>query len=224
MAEPPPMLSPTLTADEARAVLQGAGWTPLAEGDWSWVHASPDGLRVMRVTPWDDAYRLHARACLENTGQAHLPRVDAILPLKGLAYAVLMERLTAALDVEAKAFLARIGLDTPERPADDGLRAVKDIVQAVEAAGRARSPFWGGFDTNPSNVMRGRDGRLKLVDPVYVAGLKIMAALEAHDGAALRQLSDAQLLAFTQIPAVRRHGEEAQLRARFEALLGPLAG
>ena len=192
-------------------MLQGLGWAQLATGDWSWVLASPDGKLAARITPWDAAYQLHAERCM-GARNRYLPRIDAIAPVGALGRLVLMERLFPAAEAEAAALCAALvevgdsgwrapeNLDISAHAADPEIAALRRHLAALNQEGARTLPFWGGLDIRPGNVMADAAGQLKLVDPVFVAGPKIIAAIEARDAAALRRLPPGALAAFFTIP------------------------
>lgn len=218
------------TAPDARAALQAQGWREIATGDWSWVLASPDGARAARVTPWDAAYRMHAEVCLKQA-HPHLPRIDAIAPLAGEGYAVFMERLWPCDVARAETFCAALGFprDTDkaetipdpsevakmaDAPETESLRAILAELFARAAA----LPFFGGSDIRPGNLMCDAAGVIKVIDPIYVAGRNVLAAIEAGDRAALRKVSLANLQAFLTIPVFKPGPETEALRTRLLAV------
>jgi hypothetical protein len=201
-----------LAAAEAICALEALGWTRIAAGDWSWVLASADESQAARLSPWGDAYLLHARRC-EAVQISFLPRVDAILPLGALGHVIVMERLLPAPESRAAAFCSALavasdsgwqapaGCDTSEFDGDSEIAILRDHLLRLAEEGEATLPFWGGLDVRPDNVMADARGRLKLVDPVFVSGPKIIAALEARDQKALAQLPAGAIAAFFSIPA-----------------------
>ena len=207
------------------------GWREIAQGDWSWVLAAPDGARVARITPWDAAYKLHAENCIAHAGHPHLPRIDEIAPLAGDGYAVFMERLQPVEIGPAETFCAALGFprdtdkaQTTPDPAEVATLAASSHIKSLRAlldglfARAAALPFFGGSDIRPGNLMRDAAGTIKVIDPIFVAGPKILAAIEAGDAAALRAIALANLRAFLTIPAFSRSpnaaAETEALRAR----------
>jgi hypothetical protein len=178
---------------------------------------------VARVSPWDAAYRLHAELCRRSPGP-FFQRVDAILPLGPLGHVVVMERLFPAPEDRAAALCVAIGFgndvdwrapDGLAADADPALEPVRAHLRALAEAG-AVLPFWGGFDLRPGNVMMDAAGQLKLIDPVFVAGRKIVAAIEARDRDALARLPPGALAAFLTIPVFEAGADE--LRAAVAAM------
>lgn len=186
------------------------------------------------MTPWDAAYRLHAELC-RTAPSRYLQRVDAILPLGALGHVVVMERLFPAPADAAARLCASIGLrgDSGWQPPDGidlgGLDADPDIVAlrsqlaAAAARGAATLPFWGGYDIRPANVMADAAGGLKLVDPFFIAGPKIIAAIVARDRAALQRLPEGALAAFFSIPPFASGAGELGEAAAEMGLLGGVA-
>jgi hypothetical protein len=218
---------------EARAQLAAVGWAEIAQGDWSWVHASPEGEVAVRVTPWDAAYRLHAEHCLRHAGHPHLPLVHAIAPLKHDGYAVFMQRLYPCPTPRAAAFCAALGfprdtgIEDGEGPPDANMvaafavqcdvRSLRTVLDDLFA--RASTlPFFGGADIRPGNLMQDAAGVIKVIDPVYVAGRRIHAAIVAGECAALEPVGRTNLAAFLTIPVFAPGPETDALRARLAAL------
>ena len=202
----------SMSASAARAVLEGAGWSLVGTGDWSWALASPDGLTVARVTPWDRAYRLHAETCLAYPNR-YLQRIDRIDDLRDGGHVVFMQRLWPADWARTEAFCAAIGLGNQSQEAttapaadvaafdgDADLESVRRIVSEACAVGAASIPFWGGLDIQPANVMADAAGQLKLIDPLFVAGKTIVAAILAGERERLAAIPRGSLAAFLTIP------------------------
>ena len=220
----------SLTAGQGIAALEAKGWTQLSAGDWSWVLLSPGETQVARVSPWDAAYRLHAELCRRRPIR-YVQRVDAILPLGAVGHVVVMERLWPAPDAEAAAFCVALGVESDSgwRPSestetsafdhDPALNDLRAHLRELERLGAAL-PFWGGFDTRPGNVMRDGDGVLKLVDPAFVSGPKIIAAIEGRDRSSLSKLPPGAVAAFFNIPPFKPGGgDELRVAAAEMGLL-----
>jgi len=192
---------------------------------------SPDGAQAARVSPWDAAYRMHAELCRDAPNR-FLQRVDAILPLGAVGHVVVMERLFPAAEDAAIRLCAALGLrgDSGWRPPDGlalggldrdpDIAALRERLAAAAADGAARLPFWGGYDIRPANVMADAAGALKLVDPFFVAGPKIIAAIVARDRAALARLPEGALAAFLTIPPFENGAEALREAAAEMGLLG----
>lgn len=223
-----PTIPPTATAAEARALLEAAGWRQVGVGDWSWVLVDPSDTLAARVTPFDPAYRLHAQACLDGPPNRWLPRIDAILPLRREGYVVVMERLWPAEEHRADAFCGALGIrnesgyappgDLPFPEADDDLAALRTRVQALIDEGSRRFKLWGGADIRPGNVMADADGRLKLVDPVFVRGLGIVEAVRDGRRDLLADFSREALVDFMTIPPFQPGEDTDALRRRLHEI------
>lgn len=224
------MLEPHQPAAEAIAQLAAQGWREIATGDWSWVLAAPAGDVVARITPWDAAYRMHAENCLARA-HPHLPRLDEIVPLAGDGYAVFMERLWPCEVARAESICAALGFprdtdkaETAPDPIEVAALAAEPEIVALRGilselfARAAALPFFGGSDIRPGNLMCDRAGVIKIIDPIFVAGRNIVAAVEAGDGEALRKVSLANLEAFLTIPVFKPGAETEALRARLLAV------
>ncbi len=223
-----PHIPADATAAQALALFQAAGWREAGIGDWSWVRADPDDRLAARISPFDPAYRLHADAILAGPPNRWLPRVDAILPLRGDGYVVVMERLWPAPEDQADAFCGalgvrndsgyqlREGLDFP--PADADLAALRERILALSADGARRWRLWGGSDVRPGNVMADADGNLKLVDPVFLRGLGVVEAIQHGRRDDLADFTRAQLDAFLTIPPFKPGPETDAIRERLAQL------
>ncbi|HEY9309285.1 MAG TPA: hypothetical protein VIP82_15890 [Microbacterium sp.] len=218
------------TAEEARAVLVAAGWNEVGVGDWAWVHASPDGSVVARVTPFDPAFRLFADACLEGWTNPLLVRVDELVPLRHKGYAVIMERLHPADEDRAQRLAAALtigpdGIPAPPETSDAGLAADSDVIDLrnrlgeLVAEGDRRFRVWGGADIRPANILQSVDGQLRVTDPVFVRGLDIFEAIRDGDADRLGDFSRADLHDFLSIPVFPPGPETEALRRKVDALL-----
>lgn len=226
-----PHMSPDTTAEQARALLETAGWCEVGRGDWSWALADPAGRIVARVSPFDPAYRLHAEACLAGAPNRWLPRMDALIPLAGQGYVVLMERLWPAAEDPVAAFCAALGIandsgyqlrgDLAFKEADADLDRLRERILALSAEGARRYRLWGGSDIRPGNVMVDASGGLKLADPVFVRGLSIVQAIVEGRGDLLADFTRAELEAFLTIPPFKPGPETDELRAKLAALSLP---
>ncbi|WP_217178820.1 hypothetical protein [Streptomyces sp. AC495_CC817] len=180
---------------EAERALTAAGWTPCGAGDWAFALLSPDRSCVARISPFDPTGPYTAALYREAASTAQVPRLFSHRRLAGGGDLMVMERLHPADEADAVAFLAALAESRPE------VAALAGVVRRVHARAVAELPWCGPLDDNPSNVMRGADGRLVLTDPYYA------------DGPALYETagSDPDLVA-ARIPAdERRHMTEIPL-------------
>ena len=212
MALDVPLFTLQHAAADARAALEAAGWSLVGTGDWSWVYASPDDALAARVTPWDGAYRLYAETCRAHPNK-YLQRIDRIDELNDGGHVVFMERLWPADEARAADFCVAVGLGNqsgyelqaaPEAVAafadDPDMAGLREIVRCAVETGAATLPFWGGSDIRPGNVMADAAGGLKLIDPLFVAGKEIVAAILAGQRERLAAIPRGSLAAFLTIP------------------------
>jgi hypothetical protein len=210
------------TADAARAILERAGWKEIGIGDWSWVVADPQDRLAARVTPFDPGYRMFADACCNGPANRYLPRIDRILPLRNRGYVVVMERLWPAPEDETAAFCARIGIANDRAPEavetteDPDMIALRRRIGVLLAEGATRYRLWGGSDIRAGNVMADGTGALKVIDPIYVAGRKIVEAWQNACWEDLAAFSRAELEDFLTIPVW--HGKDTDRAAMLNLL------
>lgn len=223
-----PSFAPETTADQARALLESAGWRLVGAGDWAWVLASPDDLWAARVTPFDPAFRLFADACLVGSPNRFLVRIDSLVPLRHKGYVVYMERLHPADEDRAARLVRSLGMggttsaptqgsraDLVEHAAIDDLRLrINDLL----ATGVRRFRTWGGADIRPGNILQTAGGQLRLTDPLFVHGPTIVTAIREGRADALGDFSRADLEDFLRIPAFARGTDTEALRSALDAL------
>lgn len=208
------------TASEACDTLREAGWREVGRGDWCWVFADPADEVAARVTPWDRAYRLHVEICRRHPANPFLQRIDGLVELQAGGHVVFMERLWPPDETEALAFChaVRVGADSgwdwtrkpagpfPETPALEALRSI--LVEEMKE-GAATLPFWGGSDVGPKNVMADAAGQLKLIDPIFVNGWKIVEAIEQGAPDLPQKMARSELEAFFTIPRALENPDSA---------------
>lgn len=229
-------LGPGCTDEQARAHLEERGWQVIGAGDWATVLGHPDGEWCVRLAPADPAYRLVADDLLAGPPHRWLPRVAAVLTLAGAAYAVLIERLFVPDPAIARAFCAALGLpsvnddDMEEAvvpglvdPDDPDLAVLRRRLSAVASRGAARYPrLWGGSDVRPGNVLADAAGSPRLVDPFFLTGAGISAALRAGDRATLDELDPAEVEGYLRLPCFHREHDRydgvEELRACWDRL------
>jgi hypothetical protein len=230
-----PPIAADATAVQACETFESAGWAQVGVGDWSWVLADPEDRWAARVTPFDPAYRLHAESCMSGGPNRWLPRMTTLIPLRQDGYIVVMERLWPAPEAAAEAFCAALAIgndsgrvappDTPFQQADDGdLAELRIRLRALLTDGARRFRLWGGSDIRPGNVMIDDQGRLKLVDPVFIRGRAILDALQEGRRDRLTDFSRPQLEDFLTIPAFKPGEETQALRERLARLYDGPAG
>ncbi len=194
--------------------LQHDGWEEIGRSEWAWVFGHPRCDLAIRVTPLDPAFRLFAERVLGAGGVPGFAWIDAIHELSGSGYAVVMERLQPVPMPEAKRFCAEVESD--ER------QGMREFLVALTDEGKRRWASFGGWDSNPRNVMSRDDGELVITDPVYLDGIALRQALENSDHSAFEGLSAEELTAFCDTPQFGSGGEGK--RALVLALLKDIRG
>lgn len=208
-----------LPVERARQLLEDAGWRIVGRGDWATVLADPGDTTCVRLVPWDPAYRLYADDVLAGAGNHWLPRVDEVVDLAGVGYAVVMERLWPADADAARDFCASWERPDPDRD----LRALGERVAALLACGALRYPWtWGGSDVHPGNVMVDGSGVPKLIDPLCLDGAALVRAIRSRDPLRLAAFTRAELAAFSTIPCFHRDEDRYADGAELAALVAGL--
>jgi hypothetical protein len=140
-----------------------------------------------------------------------------------------MERLWPASEDRASAFCAALAIGndsgysiTPDLPFEDvcdaDLADLRARLRVLLARGSGRFKLWGGSDVRPGNVMLDGQGQLKLVDPIFLRGREIVAALLEGRRDLLSDFSRAQLEDFLTIPVFGPGKETDDLRDRLARL------
>lgn len=219
-----PHLPVDATASEARLAFERAGWRLIGTGDWSWVFADPSDAWAARITPFDPAYRMFVEFCRAGTPNAFLPYIESMLPLARDGYVVVMARLFPADQEPAERFCRALsianesGYSPPQgEPMDDAngdIAALRERLRGLLAQGAKRFALWGGSDIRPGNILVDGSGQLKLIDPVFVRGKAIVAAIAGGKREALRDFSRSQLEDFLTIPVFPPGAETDALRMR----------
>lgn len=207
------------TAECARDLLEADGWRVVGQGDWATALADRGGTWCVRLVPFDPAFLLFAQDVLAGPRNRWLPHVEAVVPLAGDGYAVLMERLWPADPESAARFCA--AAESPADGEDTDLAALRARLGRLDAEGATRFPhLWGGTDVRQANVLADAEGRPRLIDPLYLSGPRVIDALAAGDTERLADLTRPQLEAFLTIAAFRRDGEDgaAELRRHLNRL------
>jgi hypothetical protein len=218
-----------VTAQQAEALLEQAGWRQVGAGDWSRVLADPSDAWAARITPFDPAYRPYADACLSGPPLRWLPNMTMVIPLRREGYVVVMERLWPAKQDAAAAFCAALGIGCdssqeanstePFDVADDvDLTSLRAFMRELLAEGARRFQLWGGSDIRPGNVMVDDHGQLKLVDPMFLRGQAIVEALRDGRRDRLSDFPRCQLEDFLAIPFFESEGTADDLRRRLALL------
>jgi len=219
-----PHLPADTTASEARHAFERDGWRLIGTGDWSWVFADPSDAWAARITPFDPAYRMFVEFCRAGPPNAFLPHIEGMLPLARDGYIVVMARLFPVDEVAAERFCRALGIandsgyapppGVPMADASGAIAALRGRLRALLAQGSRRFALWGGSDIRPGNILVDGAGQLKLIDPVFVRGKAIVAAIASGEREALRDFSRSQLEDFLTIPVFKPGAETDALRRR----------
>ncbi len=224
-----PNLPANATATEARHAFERDGWRLIGTGDWSWVFADPSDAWAARITPFDPAYRMFADFCLAGPPNSFLPHIESVLPLVREGYVVVMARLSPADADPAQRFCRALGIvndsgyappqGMPTADPNGEIAELRKRLSALLAQGAQRFTLWGGSDIRYGNILVDGRGQLKLIDPVFVRGKAIVAAIASGEREALRDFSLGQLEDFLTIPVFKPGVETDVLRRRVAELL-----
>jgi hypothetical protein len=190
-----------------------AGWTPWGVGDWAWVLRSPDGGRVVRISPFDPTGPYAAALYEQAAHTRQVPVLYAHRRLEGGGDLQLMEWL-GAVDADAAAELHQAV--EREEPA---VRELVDVVRRVHQRALAELPWCGRLDQNPSNVMQRTDGQLVLIDPFYADGRNLFAAAERDPATVVARIPRHERRYMTEIPVASSGPWDKNSRAEVRAAL-----
>jgi hypothetical protein len=208
-------LGPTTNHVAAEQTLADKEWTRCGAGDWAIALCSPDGELAARISPFDPTGPMTAELYRQAAHTGRAPRLAHHARLEGGGDLLVMEYLEPAPRAEAADFLADIAANAPS------LREFATILRHVHAEGAASLPWCGPLDTNPTNIMRRRDGTLVLTDPFYADGPNLYSAA-LHDPERVARLIPPQERRYiAEIPLVESgpwpEGEQDRLRAALAA-------
>ena len=207
-------VGPETHYSEVERMLRGEGWTPCGTGDWAFALASPDGTMAARISPFDPVGPFTAQLYAEAAATGAVPRLDLHRRLAGGADLLVMEFLEPIGEEEAKAFFGRV------RDGGGELAELSAIVHRIHAAALEELPWCGPLDANPSNVMRGADGRLVLIDPFYADGPALYGMAQEDPDRFVTTLPPEQRRHLTEIPlgcsGPWPEAEREALRARLQ--------
>ncbi|MFB7249248.1 hypothetical protein [Microbacterium sp. NPDC056234] len=194
MSTPIPDLAADADHRDVERVFTDAGWSRIGAGDWAFALLSPDGQTVARISPFDPtgAYTAELYRRAEHT--LLVPRLFAHHRLVGGGDLMLMERLHPVDPADA-AGLHRLIADE-----DESVVELTGILRGIHARAIAELPWCGPIDDNPSNVMRGSDGRLVMTDPFYADGPALYATAGSDPDALVTRIPEDQRRFMTEIP------------------------
>jgi hypothetical protein len=226
------------TWQEARDRLLADGWQLAARGDWAWVYRSPDGTVAARLCPYDPAHRLYLRYCQRYAGNPYLPIIHELRDLEPYGHLVLLPWLEASDETAVHELGARLGFPKQVRSGlaaarsrtleqegerDPTLREIRAIMRELVAEAERELPFFGGVDLRPANVLRNPQGQLQLIDPIFVAGRELIAALQRDPHAVAQRIPPSSLRAWLQIACFEHGGHDPAFQA-LQRIVDDLAG
>lgn len=187
-------LAPDATHRDAEFAFLAAGWTPSGAGDWAFALRSPDGTTVARISPFDPTGPYTAELYREAAHTRQVPELFAHRRLAGGGDLQVMEWLSPATEPEAVAFHRSLAAREPE------VAELADIVQRIHEQAQRELPWCGPLDENPSNVMRGTDGRLVVLDLLYADGPALYGTAESDPDVLVQRIPEAERRFMTEIP------------------------
>lgn len=193
---------------EAEQALKGAGYAETGRGDWSRIFRRGNAPEVVRLTPFDPAFRLFAEAQLADPVDGFVD-VLALLPVGPVGFATVMAYGEPVDRVLAVRFCEALPV------------AVDARIDALVAEGRKRWAFFGGRDVHPGNVLM--TDRLVLTDPVFIDGPRLRTAILEADVDALAGFDICELRAFSHLPFFAKDGEGAAFADGLTAAVEQLA-
>lgn len=179
--------------DAERAFLD-AGWTPCGEGDWAFALRSPDGTAAVRISPFDPVGPYTAALYREAAHTRQVPQLFAHRRLAGGGDLQVMEWLSEVDEADAVRFHEAIAEREP-RVAD-----LVDVVRRIHADAVRDLPWCGPLDQNPSNIMRGSDGRLVACDLYYADGPDLYATAGSDPAGFAERMPEPERRYMTEIP------------------------
>jgi hypothetical protein len=204
-------LEPTTNHRDVAEFLRARAWSPCGAGDWAIALLSPDGQAVARISPFDPVALLTARVYRNSRSTGLVPRLLGVHSRDGGGNLLVMERLFPASAAEATEFLRRLHSwkeesdDVEDRSSPKLPREMVDLARTVTRihAGSSRTlPWFGPLDTNPSNIMRHRDGHLVLIDPYYADGPNLYATAQNDPDLLVARIPEHRRRYMTEIPLV----------------------
>ena len=187
-------LGPDADHRDAERLFGDAGWQPCGAGDWARALRSPEGKVVVRISPFDPTGPYTAELYRDAAGTGQVPRLFAHRRLAGGGDLQIMEWLREADEADAVAFHALIADGAPE------IATLVDSIRRIHARAQAELPWCGPLDENPSNVMRGGDGRLVLTDPYYADGPALYETAASDPDAVAASIPAEERRFMTEIP------------------------
>ena len=206
-----PSFAPNVDHRDVEHFFTAAGWSRIGAGDWAIALLSSDGQTVARISPFDPTGPYTAELYQRAAHTLLVPRLFAHHRLIGGGDLMLMERLHPVDPADA-AGLHRLIADE-----DESVAELTGILREIHGRAIAELPWCGPIDENPSNVMRGSDGRLVLTDPFYADGPALYAAAGSDPDAVVARIPEDQRRFMTEIPLAASGPWDAADRAAMRA-------
>lgn len=187
-------LPPEASHRDAERAFREAGWTPSGAGDWAFALRSPDGVAAVRISPFDPVGPYTAALYREAAHTGQVPRLFAHRRLAGGGDLQVMEWLHAVDEKDAVAFHTAIAERAPH------VAELVDVVRRIHARAARALPWCGPLDQNPSNIMRGSDGRLVACDLYYADGPALYAMAGSDPTRFVTLLPESERRYLTEIP------------------------
>lgn len=182
------------THRDAERVFTEAGWTPCGAGDWAIALRSPDGTMAVRISPFDPTGPYTAEFYRDAAHTRQVPQLFAHRRLVGGGDLQVMEWLEAVNEQDAIEFHRAI------ENREESVTELVDIVRRIHERALQELPWCGPLDQNPSNVMRGSDGRLVVCDLFYADGPDLYATAAAHPELVAARIPENERRFMTEIP------------------------
>ncbi|PWC06305.1 hypothetical protein [Mycetocola zhujimingii] len=188
-----------------------AGWSRCGAGDWAIALRSPDGSAAVRISPFDPTGPYTAALYREAAHTRQVPHLFAHRRLDGGGDLQIMEWLDAVDEPTAAAFHRALAAREPF------VADLVDVVRRIHALARRELAWCGPLDTNPSNVMRGADGRLVVADLFYADGPDLYATAASAPDTVVARIPEAERRFMTEIPLAASGPWDTASRAAMRA-------
>lgn len=191
---------------EAEQAFLAAGWTPCGAGDWAIALRSPDGTAAVRISPFDPTGPYTAALYREAAHTGQVPELFAHRRLDGGGDLQIMEWLDTVDEIDAVAFHRAI------ETGDPAVAELVEIVRRIHERAQSELPWCGPLDQNPSNVMRGADGRLIVADLFYADGPDLYENAAKNPDLVVERIPETERRFMTEIPLAASGPWEASSR------------
>lgn len=188
------------THRDAERFFTEAGWTPCGAGDWAIALRSPAGgaaaehTMAVRISPFDPTGPYTAELYHEAAHTRQVPQLFAHRRLVGGGDLQVMEWLEAVDEQDAIRFHQVI------ENREESVAELVDIVRRIHERALRELPWCGPLDQNPSNVMRGADGRLVVCDLFYADGPDLYQTAATNPEIVAERIPETERRFMTEIP------------------------